>query len=332
MPSRFVRPLTVFSFLYLLLGTSTSSVMAASPPANHTYFAILMGGDAPYSWDAECLRFTQTELCTQKGACGTWSRIGPEGPEMAFAFEVTYQEDGRDVRIEGQGRIDDRGKKDSLAAAAQVELGGSSTNIGITGRSTSRKKCERVLRDFMNSPQVKNPSCYQRAYFGDPEESEYVLPFSEGSAHEILQSYCTRDSSHRIQLAYDFLMPLGLDIIASRSGVVRELREVQPDDGRDCQDHNFVLIQHDDGSVGFYAHLMQDGVMVEVGDRVELGERIALAGNSCTNNIPHLHFGVYRSWPPVEGDDLPVSFRNVDGPLDERGGLMFGYVYAAASY
>ena len=137
MPNTSVRLPTVFSFLYLLLGTLASSVMAAPPPANHTYFVILMGGDAPYSWDAECLRFTQTELCTQKGACGTWSRIGPESSEMAFAFEITYQEDGIDVTMEGQGRIDDRGKKDSLTAAAQVELGGNSTNIGVTGRSTS---------------------------------------------------------------------------------------------------------------------------------------------------------------------------------------------------
>jgi murein DD-endopeptidase MepM/ murein hydrolase activator NlpD len=296
-----------------------------------------MGTDEPYSWEADCLRFTATEICTSDldssdEACGTWSRLGPLGTESEFTFEIAFEENGNPVRLGGHGRIDDRGKKDSLAAVAVFQMGSQTFNFAIAGRSTNARKCQRILRDFSNSPQMKNPSCYERAYFGDPAESAYILPFSPGSAYEILQSYCTRESSHVNQLAYDFLIPVGVEIIAARGGVVWELREEQPDDGRDCQDHNYVLIQHDDGSVGFYAHLMQDGVQVDEGDRVERGETIALSGNSCTNNIPHLHFGVYSSWPPVEGDDQPVNFVNARGPIDDRGGLMVAYLYRAVDY
>jgi hypothetical protein len=38
---------------------------------------------------------------------------------------------------------------------------------------------------------------------------------------------------------------------------------------------------------------------------------------------------VYRWWPPEEGFDVPVNFRNADGPLDPNGGLMWFERYEA---
>ena len=58
-------------------------------------------------------------------------------------------------------------------------------------------------------------------------------------------------------------------------------------------------IEHPDGTVAFYAHLMQESVVVGVGQQVARGELIALSGNSgATGGLPHLHFGVYQGWPP----------------------------------
>ena len=316
-----------WSSLALCVLVLASPVAAVSPPANNTYFAIIMGSDEPYSWDADCLRFTQTELCTSEGACGSWSRVGQEGSEMSIAFELAYEDDGEEVRIEGQGRIDDRGKNDSLAAAARIEVAGRSINIGITGRSTSRKKCERVLRDFKNSPQMKNPSCYQRAYFGAPSESEYVLPFPQGESYRLMTSYCTR-GGHPNSIAYDFDIPVGADIVAARAGTVVMVWEDTPDEPDEIRPNGFY-IEHDDGTVGSYAHITYQGVLVEEGDRVEQGQVIAIAGTSGTS-APHLHFMVYQDYPRfIEDDDVALSFRNARGPLDERGGLMWGYVYEA---
>lgn len=55
-------------------------------------------------------------------------------------------------------------------------------------------------------------------------------------------------------------------------------------------------------------------------------------GNSGYSGEPHLHFGVYEDYPPVDGYDLPVNFRNADGSIDERGGLIRGEVYTALPY
>jgi murein DD-endopeptidase MepM/ murein hydrolase activator NlpD len=141
-------------------------------------------------------------------------------------------------------------------------------------------------------------------------------------------SYCIPTGGHRQQQAYDFEIPIGDPIVAARAGVVRQIKESSPDNGQGT-DHNHVFIEHEDGTVGFYAHLKQNGVLVDVGDNVEAGRTIALAGHSGTTDVVHLHFGVYDDWPPVEGQDQAVNFRSMDGPLDCRGGLVMWGTYTA---
>jgi murein DD-endopeptidase MepM/ murein hydrolase activator NlpD len=133
---------------------------------------------------------------------------------------------------------------------------------------------------------------------------------------------------HRQQQAYDFLIPIGDTIVASRAGVVREIREDSPDDGQGSK-HNYVMIEHLDGTVGFYAHLMQYGILVEVDETIEAGQAIALAGHSGTTDVVHLHFGVYNSYPPTEGYDRAINFKNMEGPVDCRNGLVNGATYLA---
>jgi murein DD-endopeptidase MepM/ murein hydrolase activator NlpD len=163
-----------------------------------------------------------------------------------------------------------------------------------------------------------------RAVFGDRAASPYVLPYPVGESYVVLQSICNSPGSHRNQLAYDFEMPIGAEVTAARGGVVMLASDNTPDIGtRQYQGQaNYIYIQHEDGTVAFYAHLKQDSVTVGRGDQVETGQRIAASGNSgYTGGIPHLHFGVYAWWPPEEGYDVPVNFRNATafGALMQQG-------------
>jgi len=126
-------------------------------------------------------------------------------------------------------------------------------------------------------------------------------------------------------------MPIGDDVIASRAGVVVLLWEETPDSGDAVYkiENNYLFILHSDGMVSMYAHLKQYSIDVEVGEYVEQGQRIAAAGNSGSGGTPHLHFGVYATWPNVEGLDVPVNFSNARGVLDARGGLVAGRKYIA---
>jgi murein DD-endopeptidase MepM/ murein hydrolase activator NlpD len=51
---------------------------------------------------------------------------------------------------------------------------------------------------------------------------------------------------------------------------------------------NFVLISHKDGVSSFYAHCSR--ILVKPGAKVEMGQVIALSGNTGASTGPHLHF------------------------------------------
>lgn len=186
-------------------------------------------------------------------------------------------------------------------------------------------------------------SCDNRANFAPPEQSKYILPFPVGESSEILQAYCTT-GSHSDQLAYDFIRPFGSDVSAVRYGEVKAAVSHYPDQTEDNV-HNHVLIVHDDGTTAFYAHLQQDSIVVSVGDFVNAGQIIGANGSSGTPtacdprilNPPRdqcaiLHFGVYATYLPEEGNDIAVNFRNADGMLNAGDGLIRGRSYTALSY
>jgi murein DD-endopeptidase MepM/ murein hydrolase activator NlpD len=191
-------------------------------------------------------------------------------------------------------------------------------------------KCEK-----QEDPDVNPLSCMERFSGQRNHVQDYVLPYPPGKSYVLSQTCCNPDGGHSNQLAYDFAIYLGDTVCCMRSGVVKEMREDQPDTGGDISSskHNYLMVEHDDGTVAFYAHLMQDEVLVDVGSHVEQGQKIARSGNSGnTLNFPHLHVGLYESYPPVETYDLPIIFKNVEGTLDGDGRLIPDNWYTALEY
>ena len=203
---------------------------------------------------------------------------------------------------------------------------GTPTETPATGRTPTQRPTP-TMTPF-KAPSPVSDDCLKRATFGDPAASPYILPYPAGAIYRVTQSYCNPRGSHQDQLAYDLDMAVGDDVIACRAGTVVELWEEATDTGYEAG-NNYLFILHDDGTVAMYAHLRQGGIDVEVGDYVEQGQRVAASGNSGTLGTPHLHLGVYASWPNRDGYDVPVNFRNAAGPLDERGGLRAGRSYKA---
>lgn len=165
--------------------------------------------------------------------------------------------------------------------------------------------------------------------FGDHTSTAYTtdhvyeLPFAPGTEQLVSQAY-NGTFSHRGALSLDFDLPEGTDVYAARGGVV-VIAEESFDRGcprRDCQEYtNEVVILHDDGTFGEYVHLQQNGALVEVGERVEAGQRIGKSGATGFANGPHLHFSVYRQL--MEGRTyVPTVFRvagtRVPGKLVEQ--------------
>lgn len=190
------------------------------------------------------------------------------------------------------------------------------------------------------------------------ERSEYVLPYPVGKKYHVPQGNCGAYTHIRsgvfqglnfgdMRYAYDFNMPIGSEIVASRGGEVINLDESHKYFGDNALKQNFLIIIHEDGTGAYYGHLAHEGVLVEVGDKVKQGDVIALSGMSgYSYGIPHLHFAVTekeskncdatgfdqsdrKTIKLSECKTIPITFKNAD-PLDTP--PVTGKYYEAVPY
>lgn len=97
--------------------------------------------------------------------------------------------------------------------------------------------------------------------------------------------------------AIDFLIPIDTPILAARKGIVWKIKDDSNEYGLDpayATKVNFVAIDHGDGSYAEYVHLKHKGVIVEVGQKVEIGDILGYSGLSGSMDLPHLHFNVFK--------------------------------------
>jgi murein DD-endopeptidase MepM/ murein hydrolase activator NlpD len=169
--------------------------------------------------------------------------------------------------------------------------------------------------------------------FSPAADSAYRLPWHVGHTYEA-DPHLWRDSSVQ-RYAVDVDMPIGTEVLAMRAGTVVRVQESFFDGDNLLGHENQVYVQHDDGTVARYFHLTNLGALVQVGDTVTQGQRIALSGNTGNSSGPHLHFDVTRACctvPPQyndlpAGETLPLTFRNATP--DSSCGLRFNVRYTA---
>jgi murein DD-endopeptidase MepM/ murein hydrolase activator NlpD len=132
--------------------------------------------------------------------------------------------------------------------------------------------------------------------------------------------------SHRDdeEFAYDFAMPVGSEVRAARGGRVIRVEVSHDGNGTDLP-NNLIGVDHGDGTVGWYLHLMKGGALVKVGDQVRQGQAIARSGNVGRCMLPHLHFHVR---PAGGGPTMPISFRDVEA---DRGVPRMFHMYTSGN-
>jgi murein DD-endopeptidase MepM/ murein hydrolase activator NlpD len=168
------------------------------------------------------------------------------------------------------------------------------------------------------------------AHVGDPNAQHnndyiYRLPFSDGQSFKVTQGYIgTRTHFGPDKYATDFSMPEGTLVIAARSGLVVHTKSDSDKGGPSemyANDANFIQILHDDGTIGEYLHLKFEGILVHVGDKVEVGQSIGYSGNTGNTSGPHLHFEVavatYKPTNKKLKQTIPVSFKTSRDPRAE---------------
>ncbi len=151
--------------------------------------------------------------------------------------------------------------------------------------------------------------------FGDPnsiidENYRYTLPYPKGTKYEIVQTFGGKFSHNKPHSMYaiDFGMKIGDTITAVRDGIVFFVKEDSNEycKSRKCADKgNKVLILHNDGTMAHYVHLDFEGAIVNVGDKVKVGQPIAISGMTGFTTTPHLHLVLYKSG----GISIPFLFK-----------------------
>ncbi|MDP3266600.1 MAG: M23 family metallopeptidase [Sulfuricurvum sp.] len=194
--------------------------------------------------------------------------------------------------------------------------------LSIELRGYSKKKILALDRiDSTKSVNYKSSYGWVRGSPFVKHDDAYVygLPFAKGSTVRVSQGY-NGDTSHKGLSAYaiDFPLPMGTSIYAARDGIIVGV-EVSNTFGGPSPEYrpyaNYVVIEHDDGTMGNYYHLKQGGTAVKIGDKVTKGQLIAYSGNTGYTTAPHLHFSVSKVDPvsmrrPM---NLPVKMQTMMG-------------------
>ncbi len=99
-------------------------------------------------------------------------------------------------------------------------------------------------------------------------------------------------------------MDKGLPVVAAAAGTVINVVDGHYD--RNYTDHildyqaNYVTIDHGNGLITNYYHLMKNSIDVSVGQVVSAGQQLGLVGSSGNSSGPHLHFSVYQNGNVIE--------------------------------
>lgn len=233
-----------------------------------------------------------------------------------FNMEIYVEEDERSVKIMGNNE-----EYFPISISLQVNLKGAELAEKLDQFNVLEPKTKGVLLATIIKPMNKSWS-YEFAYnysMGNAlaehdDNYAYTLPYPEGQSYRLTQGYNGRTTHQGIN-ALDFTMPEGDVIVAARGGTVVRIKE---DSNRGCpsaeciNDGNYVTILHNDGTMADYVHLKKDGVLVEIGDKVAAGDRIALNGATGWASGAHLHFVVYTTGEQAQ-ETIRVKFKVTPG-------------------
>lgn len=106
----------------------------------------------------------------------------------------------------------------------------------------------------------------------------------------------------------DLAAPAGSPIYSVTGGVVIHVGN------SDWMDHTgwIVAVQSPDGTVVSYNHMAADGVFVETGQAIEVGEHIADVGSEGRSSGPHLHLAVRPDGVHTVDPSLWLAERGLD--------------------
>ena len=144
---------------------------------------------------------------------------------------------------------------------------------------------------------------------------ELDLPFPKNKKYTVIQENNTNftHNSDWSRYALDFDLKINETICSATDGFVVGLVDKYKYGGKGQEWYPFAnyLTIYEPGSGIFiqYVHLEENGSLVNIGDKVHRGQKIALSGNTGQSTVEHLHFSALV---PVNSEDglksVPIDF------------------------
>lgn len=192
--------------------------------------------------------------------------------------------------------------------------------------------CGQLMGSSTSAQRTDTVSEQPPALLAPAEPDVYRLPWTCGQTYDVTQGnhgdVCGEVGDHTgvQEYAWDFGLPLGTPVLASRAGTVTMASMASPP-GSKCFDGcpyalgstelatccsvciyeaNRVNVTHSDGAVTAYAHFQS--IVVKDGEKVAAGQLLGYSGTSGCSTGPHLHFQVMAGCPDGYCQSLPVTF------------------------
>ncbi len=130
-----------------------------------------------------------------------------------------------------------------------------------------------------------------------PQAGDWSLPAGLPIQGFVTQRFKTTDANN-FHPGIDIACAIGTPVLATGSGVV-ELVDYDSVYG------HMVVLRHNDSVTTVYAH--NDESLVNVGQNVLVGARVASSGNSGKSTAPHLHYEIRVNGEPINPLDNPYE-------------------------
>lgn len=95
-----------------------------------------------------------------------------------------------------------------------------------------------------------------------------------------------------------------------KDGLLENVGSTERDDRAITVDNavgNYVTLDLGHGRFAVYAHLQPHSFKVKLGDKVRMGQALALLGNSGNSDAPHLHFQLVDANSPLGSEGIPYE-------------------------
>ena len=151
----------------------------------------------------------------------------------------------------------------------------------------SQKEINKIKRDQLKIKQSKKTGQRKRLF-----EKKFITPV-KGRISGVYGSQRILNSKPRSpHKGIDIAAPLGTDIIAPSSGVIKLSEDDMFFTGKT------IIMDHGLGLISIFAHLEE--INVNVGDKINRGEKIGTVGMTGRASGPHLHWVIYLNETSVD--------------------------------